>query len=289
MSRCLVTGHLGFIGSHLFEKLKEDGHDVVGIDFKHNKEYDILEVFSDVDRGLKYCGGIRGKPDYIFHMACIPLIGYSIENPVETMRNNILSTSYMLDFATTTGVKRFIYSSSSSVIGNGDGPTSPYALQKATSEKEVELWCSLYGLDAISLRYFNVYHKEQPADGSYATAVAAWMSCIKEGRDPFITGTGNQRRDMLHVSDAVRANIMAMEHDGPFKGEHFDIGTGKNISLNELRMLLLRQHTGVEFDYKPSRPNEVQETKADIKSAKKDLGFETLVSIKKGVEECFKK
>tara|TARA_Y100000034_G_scaffold23597_2_gene27348 strand:- start:4443 stop:5306 length:864 start_codon:yes stop_codon:yes gene_type:complete len=287
MSKCLVTGHKGFIGSHLFEELKRQGHDVVGIDFKNDERYDILEVFKTVDSGLEYCGGLKNKPEYIFHLAAIPRIGYSIEHPVKTMRNNILSTTYMLDFAHAVGIKRFIYSSSS--MAGVTGPTSPYALQKATSEKEVELWSSLYGLDAVSLRYFNVYHKEQPAEGSYATAVAAWMKCIKEGYNPFITGIGDQRRDMLHVSDAVRANIMAMEHDGAFQGEQFEIGTGKNISLSELASILTKHYPDVEFDVRPARPNEVMETKADAKRTKKGLGFATKVSITKGVEECFKK
>jgi len=289
MSKCLVTGHLGFIGSHLFAELKKQGHDVIGIDFKDDDRYDILEVFKTVDAGLKYCGGLREKPEYIFHLAAIPRIGYSIENPVETMKNNVLSTTLLLDFANVVGVRRFIYSSSSSVIGNGDGPTSPYALQKATSEKEVELWSKLYGLDGVSLRYFNVYHKDQTADGSYATVAAAWMKCVGEKYNPFITGDGEQRRDMLHVSDAVRANLLAMSRVENFNGEHFDIGTGKNISLNELAAIFTKYHPEIEFDRRPDRPSEVLETKADTKKPKKGLGFTALTSIKKGITECFKK
>ena len=103
------------------------------------------------------------------------------------------------------------FSSSSSVVGNGDGPTSPYGLQKLISEMECKLYAELYGVDTVSLRYFNVYSEDQKADGPYATAIANWMQFIRDGKTPFITGTGEQRRDMLHVSDAVRANIFAME------------------------------------------------------------------------------
>ena len=127
MALCLVTGQKGYIGQSVWQSLFQAGHDVVGIDVKDGPQFDILEGLEKLE---KY------DFDYIFHLACIPRVVYSVENPVHTMMNNVLSTSIVLDFAKKKNVKRVIYSGSSSVIGNGDGPASPYALQKLTSELE---------------------------------------------------------------------------------------------------------------------------------------------------------
>ena len=165
------------------------------------------------------------------------------------VENNVLITSHILNFARKVGSKRVIYSGSSSVIGNGTGPTSPYGLQKLISEMECKLYSDLYGLDTVTLRYFNVYSPCQTVDGPYATAIANWMHAIKNGEKPFITGDGEQRRDMAYLDDIVSANIFAMEHDSSFGGEHFDVGTGDNISLNEVRDIVLKHQPHVKFDY----------------------------------------
>ncbi len=202
------------------------------------------------------------------------------------MENNVLCTSNILNFAKHVGAKRVIYSSSSSVVGNGDGPTSPYGLQKLISEMECKLYAELYGVDTVSLRYFNVYSEDQKADGPYATAIANWMQFIRDGKTPFITGTGEQRRDMLHVSDAVRANIFAMERKENFLGANFDVGTGNNISLNQVKRIV-QEFFKIQFDYIDERPGDVEETKANTQPLK-DLGWQTKVDIQDGVEECFK-
>ena len=210
-----------------------------------------------------------------------------IENPVETMRNNVLAGSVVLNFAKKVGAKRVIYSSSSSIKGNGEGPTSPYALQKMTTEIETRLYSELYDLDTVSLRYFNVYSEDQPANGPYATAICNWMQYIRDKKDPFITGDGNQRRDMLHVDDAVSANIFAMNSDKDFNGKNYDVGTGDNVSLNEIKEVIELLHPDINFEFRENRPNEVASTKADIYPLKK-LGWQTEISIKKGIFRCFK-
>ena len=179
MAKCLVTGHKGYIGSRLTERLEELGHEVRGIDLQDGE--DILD-------GLNHF--IEFRPEYIFHLACIPRVAYSVEQPVLTMINNVIATSIVLDFANKMKVKRVIYSGSSSVVGNGDGPASPYGLQKLVSELESKLYTSLYGLDTVTLRYFNVYSPCQKAEGPYATAVANFMQFIRDGKNPFITGDG---------------------------------------------------------------------------------------------------
>lgn len=286
MAKCLVTGHKGYIGSKLFNKLKELGHDVIGIDFRDNKNEDILKVLREDSDGKFHPHYFNFKPEYIFHLACIPRVAYSVENPVETMENNVLSTSIVLNFAHKVGCKRVIYSGSSSVVGNGNGPTSPYGLQKLFSEMECKLYSDLYNLDTVTLRYFNVYSSDQIAEGPYATAISNWMKHIKEKKSPFITGDGEQRRDMAHVDDVVSANIFAMNYEEKFNGANYDIGTGFNISLNEVRDIVLSHHPGVIFDYVEERKGDVLYTKANIAPLSK-LGWFPKVSLEVGIQTCF--
>ena len=277
MALCLVTGHKGYIGNALYWKLVTLDHDVVGIDYKNDDSWDILNGLERIE---------QYDFDYVFHLACIPRVAYSVEQPIHTMMNNVLSTSIILDFAKRKNAKRVIYSGSSSVVGNGDGPTSPYALQKLTSELETKLYSDLYGIDTVTLRYFNVYSPDQKADSPYATAVANWMRFIQEGKNPFITGDGEQRRDMAHKDDIVAANIFAMEYEGKFSGQHFDVGTGDNISLNEMKDIVNGHFPDVQFDYVEDRKGDVLLTKADM-SRLKELGWQPERGIKEGISECF--
>tara|TARA_R110002020_G_scaffold241737_2_gene454991 strand:- start:2507 stop:3364 length:858 start_codon:yes stop_codon:yes gene_type:complete len=279
MALCLVTGQKGYIGSSLYGRLLSMGHDVVGIDMKDGAQFDILEGLEKLE---KY------DFDYIFHLACIPRVAYSVEQPVHTMMNNVMSTSIMLDFAKRKNVKRFIYSGSSSVVGNGDGPASPYALQKLTSELETKLYSDLYDLDTVTLRYFNVYSLDQKADSPYATAVANWMRYIREGKNPFITGDGEQRRDMAHKNDVVSANIFAMEYEGRFGGQHYDVGTGSNLSLNEMKDIVNEHFPEVKFDYVGERKGDVLLTKANMEPLR-ELGWAPEVSVREGISNCFER
>ena len=220
-------------------------------------------------------------------MACIPRVAYSVENPVATLENNVLATTYILNFARKVGAKRVVYSGSSSVKGNGDGPTNPYGLQKLISEMECKLYSDLYGLDTVSLRYFNVYSENQSAEGPYATAVANWMEHIRRGKNPFITGDGKQRRDMAYLHDVVSANIFAMEHKEDFKGQHYDVGTGRNISLNQIREIVLEYFPNLTFDYVDPRPGDVNITCANMLHME-ELGWIPEVKIYDGINKCFR-
>ena len=152
---------------------------------------------------------------------------------------------------------------------------------------ECKLYSKLYQLDTVTLRYFNVYSPDQKAEGPYATAVANWMKYVRQGKKPYITGDGEQRRDMLNVKDAVSANMFAMKHSERFNGAVFDVGTGKNISLNEIKAMVERYHPQIEFEYIEPRKGDVLLTKANEKPLK-DLGWQTQILIEKGVTECFK-
>lgn len=278
MARCLVTGHKGYIGSRLVDRLEGLGHDVKGVD---------LQEGDDILDGLNQF--IDFRPEYVFHLACIPRVAYSVEQPVLTMINNVIATSIVLDFANKMKVKRVIYSGSSSVVGNGDGPASPYGLQKLVSELESKLYTSLYGLDTVTLRYFNVYSPCQKAEGPYATAVANFMQFIRDGKNPFITGDGEQRRDMAHLEDVVSANIAAMERTTNFNGATYDIGTGSNISLNKIKEIALEFFPHVEFDYAPPRHGDVFSTKANITPFMDESSWSPMNEIDSGIRNCFAK
>mgnify|MGYP003114800692 CR=1 FL=1 len=286
MARCLVTGHKGYIGSILYKRLQEQGHEVMGIDIKEGD--DILDTLKPHIDGNFHRHWVNFRPEYIFHLAAIPRVVYSIENPIEVIENNVLSSLYVLEFARFVGAKRVIYSSSSSVEGNGDGPENPYGASKLMPEALCGTWSKIYGVDTVCLRYFNVYSPCQKADGPYATAVANFMESIRQGKSPFITGNGEQRRDMAHVEDVVDANIQAMQRKENFEGECFDIGTGDNISLNEIKDIVLEFFPEVQFDYVADRPRDVMETRAEIEPFVVQAGWAPSRLIEEGIRECFR-
>ena len=279
MARCLVTGHMGYIGSHLYARLQELGHEVRGIDLQEGRN--VLDALwrEDIE---------SFKPEYIFHLAAIPRVGYSLEHPYHTLYNNLLTSLDVLEFARIHNVKRVIYSSSSSVVGNddGEGPTNPYGASKLIPETLCHNYSKVFGVDTVCLRYFNVYSKDQKATGPYATAVANWMQYLREGKNPFITGDGEQRRDMLHVDDAVGANVFCMTHTEDFAGKHYDVGTGKNISLNEIKDIILTKCNDVNFEYIAPRPGEVAVTRANTEPLE-EIGWQANISIEQGINSCF--
>lgn len=273
MKKILVTGHKGYIGSHLYSDLIRLGHDVHGIDLKDGK--DILHCLPDE------------KFDYVFHLAAIPKVSFCVSNPSYTMKQNVLVTSVLLEWAKDHGVKRVIFSSSAAVYGNGEGfPSSPYGLHKLMSEMECKLFSELYGLDTVCLRYFNVYSEDQPFGGSYSTAISAWMQMIREGSPLRIDGDGEQTRDFIHVDDIVLANIYVMQASHRFNGKSYDVGTGESVSLNYIKNYI-NSVKNVEWISNPERIGDVRHSVSDVSSFK-NLGFEALVSIQEGLGRCFK-
>lgn len=287
MARCLVTGHKGYIGSEVYRKLEEAGHEVMGIDLLDN-DHDILKDLKPDSDGKFHPHYANFKPEYIFHLAAIPRVAYSVEYPVEVIENNVLSTLYVLEFARHVGAKRVIYSSSSSVVGDGRGAENPYGASKYMPESMCGVWSRLYNIDTVCLRYFNVYSDDQKADGPYATAVANWMQFIRDSKEPFITGDGEQRRDMAHKLDVVAANIFCMEYEGKFQGQPFDVGTGENISLNQMKDMVNEVFPEVKFEYRPPREGDVMCTQADI-APLKSLGWTPKYDISQGISGCFEK
>ena len=284
IKKCLVTGHKGYIGQHLYKELIKRNYQVCGIDIKGcsigSIDFEGHDILDGIPKKI-----VDFEPQIIFHLAAIPRVQYSVENPVKVMRNNVVSSSKIFNFAREMNAP-VIYSSSSSVIGNGSGPTSPYALSKYTSEIEATMYKDLYDLDTVSLRYFNVYSENQKADSVYATVVSNWMEYIRKNKDPFITGNGTQARDMAHVSDVVEANIFSMLNHQELSGKVYDVGTGENISLNDIKNIVLSVFPGVLFKNKNSRKGEVQETRANILPLT-EKGWKPKIQISKGIKKCF--
>ncbi len=271
--KVLVTGHKGYIGGHLFDALTELGYETTGIDLKEG--HDIAHCLPNLNF------------DYVFHLAGFPRVEYSVHNPSYTLRQNVLVTSTLLEWAKAHAVKRFIFSSSSSVVGDGDGPRSPYGMHKLMSEMECELYSKLYDLDTVCLRYFNVYSEDQEYGGSYSTAICAWLHMMKLNKPLRIDGDGNQSRDLIHVSDVVSANLFCMQHDAPFEGKHFDVGSGETISFNQIKELI-NDSCNVSWVSAPERAGDVKHTEANI-SELKDLGWSPKISIREGLRRCFNK
>ena len=272
--KILVTGHKGYIGSHVYETLINEKYDVEGIDIKDGD--DILHCLPDK------------KFDYVFHLAAMPRVEYSVYHPSYTLKQNVLVTSTLLEWAKNHGVKRVIFSSSSAVMGDGDGiPKSPYGLHKLMSEMECKLFSELYDIDTVSLRYFNAYSEDQPFGGAYATAICAWMEMIREDKPLRIDGDGEQTRDLVHVEDIVSANLFCMKHSENFNGKSLNVGSGKSVSMNYIRNIINKYHK-VKWKWSPERPGDVRHTKADVSELKK-LGWKPKVSIQQGLERCFKK
>jgi len=293
----LVTGGAGFIGSHLVDKLVERGYQVRVIDdLSLGKRGNInprANFCSEDIKKLKQIKPVFEGVDCVFHLAARPRIQPSIINPDESFTNNLLGTHNVLVAAKKAGVKKFIYSGSSSVYGDQSvsplaetldpRPKNPYALHKLMSEQLCRQFTDLYNFPTVCLRYFNVYGERQPTEGAYATVVGIFLQQKASSHSLTVVGDGTQRRDFTHVSDVVEANILAME-SAEAVGQIINIGTGKNYSINEVAGLMDCSWIYISF-----RPGEVQETLADISKARKILGFRPTMSLKVWIQQQLKK
>jgi UDP-glucose 4-epimerase len=235
----------------------------------------------------------KGEFDTVFHMGAIPRVGYSVEYPDVTTNINVARTVKLMN-ACVGNVNRFIFSSSSSVYGDADifptpvdypkQPKSPYAWQKSCIEDAISLFCKLYDLDAVSLRYFNVYGPGQCGDSAYSTAVSAWCHAIKYGTELRKDGTGEQSRDLCYVENVVDANILAMNSTSRFTGERYNVACEDRISNNEILEFLEERFGPLRIKEAPFRPGDVMHTQADISTTVADLKYEPAVRFWEGLE-----
>lgn len=294
--KVVVVGGAGFIGSNLTDKLVEKGFDVHVIDNlvggkKENVNKNAILHVLDITK-IKDIQPVINGSSYVFHLAALPRVQFSIDYPSESNMVNIEGMLNVLIASTNAKVKKLIYSASSSAYGDqkkmplvesfAANPKSPYGLQKYIGELYCKLWSNIYGLPTVSLRYFNVYGPRQSAEGAYALVIAKFLKQVKEGKPMTITGNGKQTRDFTSVHDVVNANILAMESKKVGKGEVMNIGTGKNYSINDIAKFI-----GGPISYVESRI-EPKNTLADNKLAKKLLGWKPKVSMKEGIEELKK-
>ncbi|MDO8584940.1 MAG: GDP-mannose 4,6-dehydratase [bacterium] len=310
----LVTGCAGFIGSNFVAQFHREFPKVaiVGIDDFSTGRHEVLTPF-DSAQGKKtfvfYEGSIldekllakiftKHKPEYVFHFAALPRVSYSIEQPAKTTLVNIGGTVALLEAAKNNGIKRFIYSASSAAYGgakklptkeseNPADPKSPYALQKYVGESFCKMFSELYGLDTVSLRYFNVFGPGQYGDSPYSTVISAWLESLyfPKHKKAFIEGDGTQSRDFCYVDNVVRANILAMQAPKKLNGEMFNIAHGERTTVNEARKLI-EQYTGkkLQLEARPPRLGDVRDTHADVSKAKEWLGYVPEVKFKEGLK-----
>jgi UDP-glucose 4-epimerase len=299
--RALVTGAAGFIGSNLSRTLYESGEWYVDmVDNMSNGHLKFLDgiggvkMLCDFTDELALSSVRSGKYDAVFHLAAVPRVAYSVENPAETTNENLNKTVKLLE-ACKGNVGRFIFSSSSSVVGDTQvlptptdhpkNPQSPYAMQKSMCEDFISLFCNLYSMDALCLRYFNVFGPHAYGDSPYSTAVAAWCDAIKHGKPMRSDGDGEQSRDMCYVGNVVSANMLAANSEQPFRGERYNVGCGDRVTNNEILEYFRKRFPNASVVNAPERAGDVKHTQADISETKDVLGYEPTVRFWEGLEK----
>jgi UDP-glucose 4-epimerase len=290
----IVTGGAGFIGSHIVDRLVDDGHKVLVIDdlsadsheqfyFNQNAEYSYYSV-SDYYNILHHFEGI----DLVFHLAAESRIQPCIQNPVMATLTNVVGTCSVLQAAKETGVKRVMYSSTSAAYGvahpiplkedMANDCLNAYSVTKVSGEELCKMFYRLYGLETVAFRYFNVYGDRQPTSGQYAPVVGLFQKQFDEGLPFTVIGVGLQSRDFTHVSDVVEANMKAaFTEDKRAFAEVFNVGAGKNHTVMDLIKMI-----GGEDAFHiamPERPGEARHSKADTSKAKEILKWEAKVSL----------
>jgi nucleoside-diphosphate-sugar epimerase len=306
-SSILVTGCAGFIGSNFVKKFKKDFPKVkiIGLDNLFSGR------LSEVDKSITFykCSILdtillekifkKHNPSYVFHFAAIPKVPYSIKNPIETNEVNINGTVNLLNISSKYKIRRFIFSSSSSVYGGAKNlptdelekvdPKSPYAMQKYSAEGFCKIFSNLFGLDTVCLRYFNVFGPGQYGDSAYSSVISSWLENLylpQKNKESFIEGDGKQSRDFSYVDNIISANMCAMKSNKKFKGEIFNIANGEEIVLIDVYKLI-KKYTGKNFVLKkyPSRIGDIKFSYANINKAKRILGYKPIYNFEEGLKK----
>lgn len=307
MASFLITGVAGFIGSNLALHLLEEGHTVVGIDnfsngfkenidiiFNHPKSEQFTFTQGDItdfETCLKACTGIH----YVSHQAALGSVPRSLKFPELYNEHNTTGTLNMMRAARDTGVKCFVYASSSSVYGDTPtlpkvetmtpNPKSPYAISKLTTEYYGKVFWESYGLPTIGLRYFNVFGPRQNPNSQYAAVIPKFITSFLENTSPIIHGDGEQTRDFTYITNVLQANVKACLASEKAFGEAYNIGCGGRISIKDLAEKI-KTATGATCapEFSETRAGDVRDSQADINKAKQLLGLKELINLEEGLQ-----
>jgi nucleoside-diphosphate-sugar epimerase len=301
MAQYLVTGGAGFIGSHLAEELLRRGERVRIVDnlitgkrenLAHLQEAEFVHGdLADLDVARRAVEGI----EYVLHQAAIPSVPRSVQDPITSNRANVDASLNVLVAARDAGVRRVVYAGSSSAYGDTPTlpkvetmpttPLSPYALQKLVAEQYCQMFTQLYGLETVTIRYFNVFGPRQDPSSPYSGVISLFIRALVDGRPPTIYGDGGQTRDFTYVANVVDGVLRAC-HAPAASGEVINVATGGRISLNEL-FQVVKAVTSAKVDpiYAEVRAGDVRDSQADIGKARRLLGYEPIVSFEQGLEK----
>ena len=298
--KVLVTGGAGFIGSHLAEGLVKAGHRVRVVDnLKGGRRANLSTVAADVEFVEGDCADpstaervVRGM-EVVYHEAAVPSVARSVQDPAAAHRNSSTATLAMLVAARAASVRRFVYAGSSSVYGDSPTlpkredmtprPLSPYAVGKLGGEQYVRIFSSLYGMETLTLRYFNVFGPRQDASSPYSGVISLFITAMLEGRPPVVYGDGKNSRDFTYVANVVDANLRALTAKG-LAGQAVNVATGRRITLNALLKALAKELGGDEAAMRvPPRAGDIKHSLADIRLAKKLLGYRPTVNFETGL------
>ncbi|MDI6775058.1 MAG: SDR family oxidoreductase [Verrucomicrobiota bacterium] len=301
--KCLVTGGCGFIGSHIAEELLQGGHAVRIYD---NLSSGFLKNIAGFRAGVEFIeGDIRNATgleaamkgvECVFHEAALVSVFDSIERPLENNDINIAGALNTLNSARRTGVRRIVMAASAAAYGNNPDlpkresmrpePESPYSVTKVAGEAYMRVFARLYGIETVSLRYFNVYGPRQNPGSMYSGVISKFVDTIMRGEDPTVFGDGRQTRDFVFVKDVVQANLLAMSSARADRGEVFNVGTSREISLLDL-LEALRELTGRAFTirFAPARPGDIRRSVADVSLAGSALGYSPRWNVRQGLRE----
>jgi UDP-N-acetylglucosamine/UDP-N-acetyl-alpha-D-glucosaminouronate 4-epimerase len=299
MSRYLVTGGAGFIGSHLVEELLRRGESVrVADDFSSGKRENLpaggkVELIEgDLADPAVAARAVKGC-EFVLHQAAIPSVPRSVKDPLTSHRANVDSTLHVLLASRDAGVKRLVYAGSSSAYGDAvvlpkredmkTKPLSPYALQKLVGEQYCQLFTSLYGLETVTIRYFNVFGPRQDPGSPYSGVISLFIKALIEGQPPTIYGDGKQTRDFTYVTDVVNGVLLACTAKDVV-GEVINVANGGRVTLLELiRALQVILCKEVEPVFAPAREGDVRDSQADVFKARQLLGYSPGVSFGEGL------